>query len=240
MAVNSLPTKKVSFLFAVVCASICVSTSAKAYSVDYMVTRSGSSSAIHALELSQGKTVALSVWCKSDVPDVSGVAVLFGWSQSLTAGTGASILDNMITGSIAQNVAAGWGGPRTNNISGGKGETDSIRPYGTNTTLSSDWGYYQSVADWTRLFDVSLTNNKLISGAYTICLWDYGTLTPPSLGRECYLTSSTGEKFSPGSGYDWKYNMVVSVPVPEPGSLLICISGLIALSGGIIRQSACK
>ena len=206
--------------------------SAFAYNLNYQFTLAGSSAAISQAQIGGiGSTLNISIWIKSDVQQIASVATLYGWDKSTTFGTAAVKIDNKLTGSTASNIASGWETLPANLIEGGKATTGT-RLYGTYVAGGRATGTSTTLPDWTRLFDITLTNAALAAGeSYLTKLWDNPGTNGP--GGETYIADFLGAKYSPSAVPTLNIYRAAGTPppVPEPGTLAAmgsCLVGFVS------------
>ncbi len=101
--------------------------------------------------------------------------------------------------------------------------SDSLRPYGVDVNLLSDFGTeFDFGNDPVALFDISLKNVNLANGTYQLVLWDAGT----GAVNTSLITNLNGDIYRPG---DWAGTLTLHAPVPEPASLIALGVGASAL-----------
>lgn len=101
--------------------------------------------------------------------------------------------------------------------------SDSIRPYGVDVDLFSDFNTEVDLGnDPVALFDISLTNLNLSNGTYQLVLWDAGT----GAVNTSLITNLNGDINRPG---DWAGTLTLHAPVPEPASIIALGVGASAL-----------
>lgn len=224
-------------------------SSAFAYTVNYQFTLAGSTEAITQAQIGGiGSTLDISIWIKSDVPNVTGAATFYGWDTSATGyspipnippddyamGKMAVPLDNKLTGSLGLNIANGWETLSSNFIAGARGS--GIRPYGTYVSGNRPISTTTSFTDWTRLFDITLTNIALENDeSYLTKIWDYPEEQRPI---DTYIVNYFG-KYSPAPIYG--LNIISqangnSRVIPEPTTIL----GFLAFTPALIAAARRK
>ena len=188
------------------------------YTAEYKVSLAGSSDAVSSVDIGTDLGVSyvdLTIWVRSDAPNVTGATALLGWDRAAGMGPSATPLDNELTGSLATNGNSSFTTLITSQLAGGR-KAAGDRLYGTYYAANMPAGTTADLSAWTALFDVRITNQGLAVGeTYTIKLWDNGATI---LNYEGAVTYEKGQKVAPGAGSDWTYDVVVTAAASQiPG-----------------------
>jgi len=178
------------------------------------------------INVTSGSTAKFSVYVKTTgVGSLSGITMLFGYSTSTSAGTGATPADTKATfnawtwaqsdlaSAEAFNARAGGGGP----------SSGTVRPYGESVSALS-LGTFSGTGDGVnfKIGDITLNINAAAGNTIPISIWSFGT----SDSNASAVVNSQSNEFFPAQPYTATLNVV---GVPEPATLAALGLGAMAM-----------
>lgn len=204
--------------------------SVQAATVDFWFARQGDASgtAIDSINAPLGSDFTFSVWYKTDQAwQHSGLELLIGYDRSTTWGDQATPTDGKIAseGLAADNFNAVFPEVLWNTVAGGDWTADGeFRPYGVSVIAGPSLGSTISSEMGRRICDITLRNADVTPGGYyDMGVWSFDN---GGIGYVSMLSSDAGLLYA-------KKNTtlrVYSPTVPEPGSMLGLVSGVMGLA----------